>query len=268
MMTPSHLVGKCSSETTQYPCGKDASMFRPRTFLVLLLIPAGLARGQQRDLRDQYGSKSLEAAKLVHQASEYIHAKKAKPALEAAESAIKEEPTCQTAYFIKALALHDLGEVEKAIETYKFLLSDKVSPRPQISAQGANNLAITYAKLKEFDDANLWFTRAILEDPTNRFGQRGKAYRNLAITLRNQGKHMAAALSLAFALEDRAPNITPKMIRDYFDKAEGQEAASLMHFPDPLPKPGKRAQEAKLTPANLENGPAVPVTELLPDPQG
>src|SRR5262245_3637157 len=125
MMTPSHLVGKCSSETTQYPCGKDASMLRPRTFLVLLLLPVGLARGQQRDLRDQYGTKSLEAAKLVHQASEYLHAKKSKPALEAAESAIKEEATCQTAHFIKALALNNLGDVEKAIETYKLILSNK-----------------------------------------------------------------------------------------------------------------------------------------------
>jgi S1-C subfamily serine protease len=57
------------------------------------------------------------------------------------------------------------------------------------------------------------------------------------------------------------------MVRQFFDKAEGQEAARLLHFPDQVPAPAARAQAAKLDPVTLD-AIADPVTELLTDPEG
>ena len=61
-------------------------MFKSRTLasLILLSVLAAPARPQERDLRQVYGTRSLEAAKLVHQAAQHLGAKKYKEALAAA----------------------------------------------------------------------------------------------------------------------------------------------------------------------------------------
>jgi S1-C subfamily serine protease/Tfp pilus assembly protein PilF len=233
--------------------------------LFLLLAPALPA--QERDLREQYGTKSLEAAKSIQRAIQLSAARKHKEALAAIDEAIKLDKGCPLAHFQRALYLSDLGQIEEAIDAYKTVLGADVRHSQNISATAAVNLGITYAKLKENDEAHLWLTRAILEDWDNTFKQRGKAYRNLAISLGTQNKNLAAALAVALAYQDRAPNCDLRMVRQYFDKAEGQEGARLLHFPDKVPAVAKRAQEAKLDPVTLDKI-ADPVTELLTDPEG
>jgi S1-C subfamily serine protease/Tfp pilus assembly protein PilF len=244
------------------------STLRSLLALALVLAATGPARSQERDLRELYGARTLEAAKLLQQAAQALDTSKFKDALRHADAAAKQEPNCQRAYFIKALASGRLGDVEGAIEAYKTCLSDKVLPYPHFSAMAANNLAVTYGKLKEYEQANIWFTRAILEDYANRFKERGKAYRNLAITLRNQGRHMAAALAVMHAYEDKAANTDVKMVRDFLAKAEEDEGASMLHFPEPLPQLDKRTQETKLAPVSLDGGPTEAIADLLTDPQG
>src|SRR4051794_33564665 len=222
----------------------------------VILIGLAAARSQQRDLRDVYATRSLEAAQLVARSDRLSQEGKPKEALAALDGAVKADPRCQIAHFFRALALREVGDVAESIEAYKTCLSDAVDRRPQVSANAANNLALTHGKLKEYDEACLWFTRAVLEDSANRYGQPGQADRNLANTLKNQGKDFAAAFAVAKAFGDKAPNTGLAMVRKYFEQAEADEAATLLHFPVAAAKVGPRAQEAKLVPATVEG--AVP----------
>lgn len=236
--------------------------------LVLLLGIAASALADERDLRDRYGTPSLEAARKIDRALELSEARKHRDALAAIEEAIKTDDKCQLAYFAKSVILGDLGEIPESIEALKKSLSEDVRRAPALSAQAAVNLGLTLGKLGEFDESNLWFTRAILEDHQNAAGQRGKAYRNLGINLSNQGRRLAAGLAIALAFRDRAPNTDQKMVRAFLEKAEGQEVARILYFKEQTPKLAKRTQENKLTPVEL--GGALPdkVADLLADPKG
>jgi S1-C subfamily serine protease/Tfp pilus assembly protein PilF len=241
----------------------------PRFLLALVvLIPLTGAHAQERDLRDRFGTRSMEAATQIQRARQLSQAKKDKEALAALDAAIKADGQCQMAHYLRGLTLGNLGEIPQAIEAYQTSLSEGVARFPRISATAANNVAITLAKLKRYDESNRYFTRAILEDHANTFKQRGKAYRNLAISLRAQGRTLAAALAVAFAFADKAPNTTPKMVNEFFDQAEDQEAGRLLYFADEPARPAKRTQETKLTPVTPAKGVAEPVTELLVDAQG
>jgi S1-C subfamily serine protease/Tfp pilus assembly protein PilF len=236
--------------------------------VILILVSALQMDAQQRDLRDQYSTKSLEAAQNISQAIQLSQAKKHKEALAAIDVAVKADPKCQIAYYWKGIILANLGDITESIEAYKMCLSDNVTRGPQLSASAAVNLGITFGKLKEYEDSAFWFTRAILEDSNNAARERGKAYRNLAITLRAQGKHLSAALALALAYQDKVPNVTPKMMRDFFATAEDQEVAHVLHFKEPAPKLDKRTQQTKLVPVSLATAVTEPIVEFLADPQG
>jgi S1-C subfamily serine protease/Tfp pilus assembly protein PilF/DNA-binding beta-propeller fold protein YncE len=245
-------------------------MFSSRvlTACVVVLVVVGGASADERDLREQFGTNNSEAAKQIQQAIQLSQAKKKKEALAALEEALKLDKQCQMAYFQKALILNDLGDIEESFKAYKICLSDDVRRTATLSATAAVNLAINNAKLKEYDEAGVWFTRAILEDYDNTVRQRGKAYRNLAIALREQDKHLAAALAIAFAFEDKAPNCDLRMVRDFFDKAENDEGARLLHFSEKSPTLAKRAQAAKLDAVDIDKTISEPVADLLPDPRG
>ncbi len=243
-------------------------MLHPRILSVLFLVLLTAGVRAQGDIRDQFNTKNLEAAQHIQRGIQLAQSKKGKEAVAAFDAAIKLDKQCQMAHFQRALSQGDLGNIEEAIEGYKTTLSEDVRRTRSVSSTAAVNLAITYAKLKEFEDANLWFTRAILEDSDNRFKQRGKAYRNLAIALTSQGKHLAAAIAIAFALQDRAPNCDMRMVLQYFDKAEGEEVARLMHFPDKPAPFVKRDNPAKIDAVAIDKTITEPVTELLTDPRG
>jgi S1-C subfamily serine protease/Tfp pilus assembly protein PilF len=236
------------------------------SFFVLLV--ASWAPTQTRDLREQFGTPNLEAAKQIAQAIRLSQAKKHKESLSAIQAAVKADPQCQMAHYWRGIILGNLGDIDESIVAYKKALSDDVRRGRPVSAHTATNLALTYARLDKFDESNLWFSRAILEDSANAAGQRGKAYRNMAITLSRQGKHLAAAAALALAYQDKAPNITPAMLRAFFQKVEDEEAATLLFFGERLPRLPKRGRDTSLTALALAGGPAEAIAELLPDPKG
>jgi S1-C subfamily serine protease len=241
-----------------------------RFWLSLVLFLAFLARGaaQQRDLRDQFGTTSLEAAKQIAQAIQLSNAKKHKDAQVAIEAALKADPRCQMAHYWRAIILGNLGEIPESMAAYKKCLSDDVRRSQNISANAAVNLAITYGKLDEFEESHRWFTRAIMEDFNNAARQRGKAYRNLGITLTRQGKHLAAAWSMYLAWKDGFPNVNEKMVLDAFEKGQDQEVASLLYFGGKSPKLEKRAQETKLAPVDLKTDIPELIADIYTDPQG
>lgn len=237
------------------------------SLVALTFLIAVPAFGQGPDLREQFSTRSLEAANHIKKGIDLAQARKSKEALAALEAALVADPGCQMAHYWKGIVCSDLGKIEECIAAYKKALSDDVRRTTNISAQTAVNLAITLAKLDENDEANLFFTRAILEDSANTHGQRGKAYRNMAISYRQQKKTLSAAISLALAFQDKAPNITPAMLREFFEAAEDQEVARILAFDDNVPKLEKR-EAAKLAAVSLEGGPTALVSELLADPQG
>src|SRR5438552_4172682 len=115
---PSNLIttGQLRGKGYRPLIGKDRHMFYSRVLpaFAVLLVLAGGARSQERDLREQFGTQSLEAAKNIQQAIQLSQAKKHKEALAAIEEALKADKQCQMAYFQKALILSDLGDIEEA----------------------------------------------------------------------------------------------------------------------------------------------------------
>jgi tetratricopeptide (TPR) repeat protein len=175
--------------------------------LVLVSLPS-LVFGQGRDLREQYGTRSLEAARQISQAIKLSQAKKLKEAKTAVEAAVKADPRCQMTHFWKGIILGNLGEIDGSIAAYKKAFSDDVVRTRHMASLAANNLAMTYGRLENYEASNIWFTRAILEDSDNKSKQRARAYRNMAISLRGQGKHFSAAVAISLAFKDKFPDIT------------------------------------------------------------
>jgi S1-C subfamily serine protease len=139
---------------------------------------------------------------------------------------------------------------------------------PKISANAAVNLAITLAKLEEYDESSLWFTRAILEDSGNAHKQRGKAYRNLSVTLSRQGQHLAAAFAMTMALKDKFPGVTEETVVKLFEKGEEQESASLLYFPAKAPALVKRTEKTTLSAVDLKANIDEAIFDVLTDPEG
>ena len=235
---------------------------------IAALVIFGGGHAWSQDLRDRFKTQSIEAAKSIDEAIKLSQAKKPKEALKAIDAAIKADGRCQIAHYWRGNILRDTGDIEASIEAFKAALSDHVNRGPQISASTAFNLALTYARLKENEEACLWFTRAILEDHENKYKERGKSYRNMGITLKNQSRPFSAALAVAFAYEDKALNTPETMVRDFFKEVGQQEVARLLFFRDAPPKLEKRGAGGNLVPVQTESEIPEAVDQLFADPEG
>jgi S1-C subfamily serine protease/DNA-binding beta-propeller fold protein YncE len=245
-------------------------MSSTRMFLTLVLTMIAVAgvRSQERDLREQYGTRSLETAKAISQAIELAQARKYKEARPRIEAALKADAKCQMAHYWKGLICGELGDVTEAIDAYKTSLSDDIPRARLVSANAAMSLGILLGKLKEYDESCLWLSRAVMEDPNNASKLRGRAYRNMAISLSAQGKHMPAAIAVALAYQDKAANVDAGMVRAFFSKVGDEEVARLLHFKDAAPKIVRRESPAKIAPLSGVQAVADKIADLLPDPQG
>src|SRR4051794_37725934 len=83
----------------------EALMRRARTVLAvtLVLFAASLARPQPADLRERFGTRSLEAARQLAEAIRLAQSKKHKDALTAVNAAIKADPQFQMGYYWKGI---------------------------------------------------------------------------------------------------------------------------------------------------------------------
>jgi S1-C subfamily serine protease/Tfp pilus assembly protein PilF len=241
-----------------------------RILVTLALLFALVTRGaaQQRDLRDQFGTKSLQAARHFAKAIRLARAKKHPEALAAIQAALKADPRCQLMHFWHGNTLRTLGKISECIAAYKKALAADIPRGANISAMAAQSLGDVLFKLEKYDEAGVWFTRAVLEDGGNRARQRGLAYRNLCATRTRQGNHLAAGLALLMALKDKTPGVTEKQVETSLDKGEEQEAATLLSFPGKTPAVAKRGQDTKLTAVALGTDIAEPIFDILADPKG
>ena len=120
-------------------------MSLPRLLLSVVMVLGLAGRGAaQRDLRDQFGTKSLETARQLAQAIKLSQAKKHKEALTAVEAAVQADPRCQMAHFWHGLILANLGEIPES-------MVDEVDKRVRIL--GLRRMEVDVRGLGAFPDA-------------------------------------------------------------------------------------------------------------------
>jgi S1-C subfamily serine protease/tetratricopeptide (TPR) repeat protein len=234
--------------------------------VILCSFTVGLT--QEQDTRKRFGTSSLEAAKQIGRAIQLSGEKKHKEALAAIDAAIKEDGRSQMAYYWKGIILGHLGEVPDSIEAYKKSLSNDVTRSANITASAAINLGLLFGKLNELDESNVYFTRAIMADFNNTSGFRGQAYRHLAVNTERRGQFLASSVALTFAFKDKAKDVNREQITRLFEKAQVQEVARILYFPETTPKLEKRQPETKLSPVKTDGEIPDEINELWPDPQG
>jgi S1-C subfamily serine protease len=236
--------------------------------VVLTLGSFVAALCQEQDLRDRFGTRSLDAAKQIAQAIELSKAKQYKQALAAAEAAIKADDHSQMAYYWKANILANLGDVPASIAAYQKCIAGELARSRRVSGSAASKLGVLFGKLNQLDESDIYFTKAILADYDNASGTRANAYRNLAVNAEQRGQNLAAALALSYALEDKAKNVTEERILQLFKKGQDQESARVLHFPEKPAVLSRRQQATRLAPVSL--GEEIPelLAELWPAPDG
>jgi S1-C subfamily serine protease/Tfp pilus assembly protein PilF len=168
---------------------------RSALWIMLVCSTAGIA--QEEDLRERYGTRGLSAAQQIERGLELLAASKPQDALAAFDAALREEPECQFALFQRALALGDLGRIDEAIAAYEQTYALRSVRPSNVPVEAAMNLGLLYAHLDDAARSNLWLTRAILADPSGKFGRLGKAYRNLAVTALKRNEYRSAAACAA-----------------------------------------------------------------------
>lgn len=233
------------------------------------LIFASAAAAQTVDLRNRYGTKSLEAARAIAGALQSYNQKKYADALAENERAIKADPQCAWAHFEHAMYLEPLGKVRESLAAYEQCLKVVRPWDTEIRLLAEMNMALTLGELKRHDESNIYFTRAIITDAADRQKNHWKAYRNMAINLHQQERYLSAALAAIRAYRADSRRVDERMIRGYIEDCKDEEAASLLFFPSTPPKIAKRHAPSKLESAAI-GGDAIEekISDLLPDPRG
>jgi S1-C subfamily serine protease/tetratricopeptide (TPR) repeat protein len=228
--------------------------------------------GQAKDPRDGYGTRSLEAAKLIKSANDLHGAGKLKDARTAIDAAMKIDPADDFIYYVRGNILCDLGDVDLGIEDYKKAFELGRSHFTNITIDTAVNLGIVNGQLKRYNESSRWFSMAIVTDPLNTTKLTAKAYRNLAITLM-QEEHFADAAIAAISGRQLAPEtVEIGLVRECFKRALEADDTEVFHglFLQALPPAVvPRAAGPDLAKVTVTGDPLdQPIDQLLPDPQG
>jgi len=246
-----------------------------RVFQVVVLgaLLLGPSRSfAQQDLRKRFGTRSLTAAKLIAEALGHERAKRPAEGIRALDAALRADPKCEFALYYKALLLGDLGRIPEAISTYERCLSltKTGAKRPtSVTIHSAINLGLIYCRLKKNAEANRWFTYAIVKDPRDLYKLRWKAYRNMGISLRAQGRHFSAVLAVLLARETNPTRAGVEMVREFLQAVqEDDEVAQVLWFDHETPRTAPREAAKDLTAADLGGEVSEQITALLADPRG
>jgi len=216
-------------------------VFSWAAFVLVLVTICGSATAQ--DLRDRFGTRNLNAARALDEGIRLVQDRKYRGGLAKLELAIKNDPNIHLAYYWKAIALQDLGEIDKSVAVYEELV--KVAQRSRISAtviDGCINCALTQAKLDEEEKASIWFTRAIMLDPTNARGLHWKAYRNMAIAQHTRGHNLSAAMCAVLGFLASPERVEAKMVEDFIRRSADEEVGQVLYFKGGAPELKPRAQ--------------------------
>jgi len=233
--------------------------------IVFTLFPTRLVAAD--DLRDQYGTASVAAAKALDDGIRLVQGRKPADALPALETALKEDPHCQLAYYWKALAQLDLGEVDESLVTIERLVAVAEQTKVNsVTVDACINVGLTLAKIERDRESRQWFTRAIALDPTDSFHLHWKAYRNMSINCSLRGEHASAALCAFSGYLADPEKVSSQMVLEFISKIGNEEVARALTFDDPAPTVAARGVETSLgDPVSLQ-GVGENLTQLLVDP--
>ncbi len=230
----------------------------------VLLLLAWTWGAAQDDLRAQYGAANLAAAQAVDQAMTLLptdlHA-----ALQAADAAAKADPACAAALYYRGLAEEGLGNIEESLTA----LQRGITLDTRGSAVGldcALRLGSIYSRLKQFDDAHRWYTRAVLRDPGDTWHRQANAYAGLATMFAARGEYGSASVC-AYLAAQADPEAADEQADRYAEKAVNSERARVLYTPHIPFTPAKRGGAATLTHLDIKTTDG-PVYQVVADPAG
>jgi Tfp pilus assembly protein PilF len=220
------------------------------------------------DLRDQYGTRNLDAAKHIDNAIHLEADKKSDDALNEINAAVKADPSCAMAWYWLGNIKCDISDLDGGIDAYKSCAAIDNPKSVEITTDAKTNLGIVLGQLKRYNESEYWFARAITEDPSDVAHENAKDYRNLAITLHLDNQDLAASLAAITGHEIDPDHVEQGMIDAFFKSGQGQEAARVLSLQMELPKVVVRNEPIAFTPVVM----AAPVKDkfmrLLADPKG
>ena len=236
---------------------------------VVVMVACWSCLGQAQDLRDTLGTRSTDAAEALSAGIKLVEQKKPSEALILIEKAIAADPDFQMAYYWKALACTDLGDIDAAFVQYEKIV--EISQRTKISnisVDACINAGLTVIQTKQAKGPCEWFTRAIMLDPNDTHKLRWKAFRNMAIWRFDQKDHLTATLCAMSAYAADPRRVDLRMVAEFLSKVEQEEVAKVLDFGGVPFKITARTEpnqlvEADALPAMNEVGPS-----LIPDPLG
>lgn len=222
-----------------------------------------------QDLRDRFGTRSLEAAKRLGQGIQLSQKRLGEAALPHLEAAIKADADLQLARYWKASTLVDLGRVDEGLRAYQSLVDvGERTSVTNVTVDGCINLALIYARLEDEQKASHWFSRAIMLDPSDSHKLHWKAYRNMAIGLSLRGDYDSAAMCAIQGYLAEPQRVEFRMVLDFLEKSDdSEEVVEVLHFPDASPTVLPREETASLTEVTNDFTFPAPITDLLLDSQ-
>lgn len=231
-----------------------------RVVLSFVLLVFALNPVHGEDLRETYGTRSLEAASALDKGMKLLNDSKPSEAIVEIDKALAADPDLQMAIYWKAAALIDQGDVDAALKLYVDVLqAAKRTQVNNVTIDACIKAGITLSMLNRQSEASLWYTRAIMLDPTDKHQLHWKAYRNMAIGLRDAKQHFSAGVSALLGHMADPKRVDFPMVAQFISEAATEEVAQVLTFNEVAP--------ARPAPRPLEND--VDFSMRLPDsPEG
>ena len=197
-------------------------------WIVGLVIAFVFSAASAADLREQYGTRSLDAAAHIEAAINLSRDKKPADADKEIDLAIQADPTCAMSRYWKGIITGQLGDIDQSMEHYKKCISLRNDDNRKIIASAEGNLGKTLGRLKRYDEAGYWLSRAIVEDEGNVSKEQAKAYHDLAVTLHFEGHDLSAGLTAKIGHDIDPVEIPSKMIDEYLNSPGAEEVARVL----------------------------------------
>ncbi len=208
----------------------------------------------------------MEAATLLAQGMKLMETKQIAEALKNFEKARTIDPQCSFALYWEATAAADLGEMDRAIASFKEIVErGRRSGIENVTVDSAINLGLTYGGLGDDEKATHYFSQAVLLDPKDKYKMAYKAYRNLAIAFNKRKQAFSAALCAINAYEANPKMVDPRMVEQMLEAIGSEEVGTPLNFPRSGDAPKPRKELAKIKPLAIV-GVEEQIADLQVDP--
>ncbi|MGB6043958.1 MAG: hypothetical protein WBF93_12435, partial [Pirellulales bacterium] len=224
----------------------------------------------EEDLRKRFGTATHAATQQLAIAVERDHQGNRKGALEAVEMALAVEPNSIFALRLKAQMLRDLGNVTEAIAVYRTAIS--ADRRQEVAQRDATILAMQelgtlLSRLENYEEGNLWLSKAILSDPANTMNRQFISYRNMSMNWKAQQHGMSAFMTAAMARRLNHEAVTKDELRSLGAAVGSHDMANLLYLGDETPHVEAR-QHRELVREFVDTSMMGKVLQILADPRG